>query len=112
VIPTAMSTTPAGTKTNAVNQTAKPMPIANTPPASHGQALFTREGYPLADQDPFQVHSPTLGHHSVASLGAPGVLTEPEDDLDAIRLVEWLAGNQDPYRQVARCFHVVAQRAQ
>jgi hypothetical protein len=47
VIPTAMSTTPGGTKTNAVNQTAKPMPIANTPPASHGQALFTREGYPV-----------------------------------------------------------------
>ncbi len=41
VIPTTMSKTPAGTKTNAVNQTAKPMPIANTPPASHGQALFT-----------------------------------------------------------------------
>jgi hypothetical protein len=28
-----------------VNQTAKPMPIANTPLASQGQAPFTSEGY-------------------------------------------------------------------
>jgi S-adenosylmethionine-dependent methyltransferase len=27
-----------------------------------------------------------------------------------VNLVEWLAGNKDPYRQVARCFHLLAER--
>jgi SAM-dependent methyltransferase len=29
---------------------------------------------------------------------------------DEVYLAEWLAGNRDPYRQVARCFHIIAQR--
>jgi S-adenosylmethionine-dependent methyltransferase len=32
------------------------------------------------------------------------------DDPEEVYLVEWLAGNQDPYRQVARCFHIIAER--
>ncbi len=32
-------------------------------------------------------------------------------DLEAIAQVEWLAGNQEPYRSVARCFHIVAERS-
>lgn len=39
-------------------------------------------------------------------------ITKPitvEDPSD-IYLAEWLAGNQDPYRQVARCFHLLAER--
>ncbi|MEH1901851.1 MAG: methyltransferase domain-containing protein [Nostoc sp.] len=39
-------------------------------------------------------------------------ITKPitvEDDSD-IYLAEWLAGKQDPYRQVARCFHLLAER--
>jgi hypothetical protein len=45
MIPTTTITAPTWTRTNAVNQTAKPMPIANTPLASQGQAPFTSEGY-------------------------------------------------------------------
>jgi SAM-dependent methyltransferase len=33
------------------------------------------------------------------------------DDPEEVYLAEWLAGNQDPYRQVARCFHIIAERA-
>ena len=75
VIPTAMSTTPAGTKTYAVNQTANPIPITNTPPASHGQAVFTREGYPG-----WQIRTPS---RSVAphSLTQPGLSLEPSRPL-------------------------------
>lgn len=32
------------------------------------------------------------------------------DDPSEIYLAEWLAGNRDPYRQVARCFHILAER--
>jgi S-adenosylmethionine-dependent methyltransferase len=32
------------------------------------------------------------------------------DDLEKVYLAEWLAGKQDPYRQVARCFHLLAHR--
>ena len=32
------------------------------------------------------------------------------DDPEEVYTAEWLAGNQDPYRQVARCFHIVAER--
>ncbi len=32
------------------------------------------------------------------------------DDPEVVYLAEWLAGNQDPYRLVARCFHLLAQR--
>lgn len=32
------------------------------------------------------------------------------DDLNEIYEAEWLAGNRDPYRQVARCFHLLAKR--
>lgn len=32
------------------------------------------------------------------------------DDPEEVYLVEWLAGNRDPYRQVARCFHILAER--
>jgi S-adenosylmethionine-dependent methyltransferase len=35
------------------------------------------------------------------------VVEDPED----VYLAEWLAGNRDPYRQVARCFHLLAERA-
>lgn len=31
------------------------------------------------------------------------------DDPATVYLVEWLAGNRDPYRQVARCFHLLAE---
>lgn len=34
------------------------------------------------------------------------VAENPEE----IYQVEWLAGHQDPYRQVARCFHIIAER--
>jgi hypothetical protein len=45
VNPTAIDMAPEGTKMNAVHQTARPTPIASTPPASHGQATFTEEAY-------------------------------------------------------------------
>lgn len=32
------------------------------------------------------------------------------DDPNVVYDVEWLAGNRDPYRQVARCFHLLAVR--
>jgi len=32
------------------------------------------------------------------------------DDPEEIYAVEWLAGGRDPYRQVARCFHLLAER--
>ena len=32
---------------------------------------------------------------------------DPED----VYMAEWLAGSQDPYRRVARCFHLLAERA-
>jgi SAM-dependent methyltransferase len=32
------------------------------------------------------------------------------DDPEQVYLVEWLAGSRDPYRQVARCFHLLAER--
>jgi SAM-dependent methyltransferase len=32
------------------------------------------------------------------------------DDPATVYSVEWLAGERDPYRQVARCFHLVARR--
>jgi len=32
------------------------------------------------------------------------------EDPEEVYQVEWLAGNQDPYRQVARCFHIIAER--
>ena len=32
------------------------------------------------------------------------------EDPAEVYLVEWLAGNRDPYRQVARCFHLLAER--
>lgn len=32
------------------------------------------------------------------------------DDPEEIYLAEWLAGRRDPYRQVARCFHLLAER--
>lgn len=32
------------------------------------------------------------------------------DDPAEVILAEWLAGTRDPYRQVARCFHLIAQR--
>ncbi|MEU0119419.1 methyltransferase domain-containing protein [Streptomyces bobili] len=32
------------------------------------------------------------------------------DDLEELYLAEWLAGLHDPYRRVARCFHVLARR--
>ena len=32
------------------------------------------------------------------------------DDLEEVILAEWHAGRRDPYRQVARCFHLVAER--
>jgi hypothetical protein len=35
---------------NAVHQTARPTPIASTPPAIHGQAVFTGEGYRWPDR--------------------------------------------------------------
>jgi S-adenosylmethionine-dependent methyltransferase len=35
------------------------------------------------------------------------VVEDPKD----VYLAEWLAGTQDPYRQVARCFHLLAERA-
>jgi SAM-dependent methyltransferase len=31
-------------------------------------------------------------------------------DLEDVYKAEWLAGNRDPYRQVARCFHIIAER--
>jgi len=34
------------------------------------------------------------------------VVQDPEE----IYSLEWLAGNRDPYRQVARCFHIIARR--
>ena len=39
-------------------------------------------------------------------------ITEPMnlEDSENIYLAEWLAGSQDPYRQVARCFHLIAER--
>jgi S-adenosylmethionine-dependent methyltransferase len=39
--------------------------------------------------------------------------TEPivVDDPARVFLVEWLAGHRDPYRQVARCFHLLAEKA-
>lgn len=39
-------------------------------------------------------------------------ITKPitAEDIEDIYLAEWLAGNQDPYRQVARCFHLLAER--
>lgn len=33
------------------------------------------------------------------------------DDPAEVERVEWLAGHRDPYRQVARCFHLLAVRA-
>lgn len=33
------------------------------------------------------------------------------DDPAEVILVEWLAGTIDPYRQVARCFHLIAERS-
>lgn len=32
------------------------------------------------------------------------------DDPAEVYLAEWLAGDRDPYRQVARCFHLIAKR--
>jgi SAM-dependent methyltransferase len=32
------------------------------------------------------------------------------DDPRLVYEVEWLAGSRDPYRQVARCFHLIAER--
>ena len=34
---------------------------------------------------------------------------DPDEIVEACAL-EWLAGGRDPYRQVARCFHLIAQR--
>lgn len=34
------------------------------------------------------------------------VVENPEE----VYAAEWLAGNRDPYRQVARCFHLIAER--
>jgi SAM-dependent methyltransferase len=31
------------------------------------------------------------------------------DDPEEVYLAEWLAGNRDPYRHVARCFHLLAE---
>ena len=38
-------------------------------------------------------------------------ITKPimKDNIEDIYLAEWLAGKQDPYRQVARCFHILAE---
>ena len=36
----------------------------------------------------------------------PIVVDDPED----VYMAEWLAGSRDPYRQVARCFHIIAER--
>jgi len=33
------------------------------------------------------------------------------DDPEQVFFVEWLAGRQDPYRQVARSFHIIAERS-
>lgn len=33
-----------------------------------------------------------------------------EEDLGEVCQVEWLASHRDPYRQVARCFHMIAER--
>ena len=32
------------------------------------------------------------------------------DDPEQVLRTEWLAGRQDPYRQVARCYHLIARR--
>ena len=32
------------------------------------------------------------------------------EDPEEVYLAEWLAGHRDPYRQVARCFHLLAER--
>lgn len=32
------------------------------------------------------------------------------EDPEQVYLAEWLAGGRDPYRQVARCFHMLAER--
>lgn len=32
------------------------------------------------------------------------------EDPEMVYMAEWIAGNQDPYREVARCFHMLAQR--
>jgi SAM-dependent methyltransferase len=34
------------------------------------------------------------------------------DEVETVLHAEWLAGSRDPYRRVARCFHLVAERAQ
>jgi S-adenosylmethionine-dependent methyltransferase len=33
-----------------------------------------------------------------------------DSEFEEAYLAEWLAGKQDPYRQIARCFHLLAQR--
>lgn len=40
LVPIATSTTPAGTRTNVVGQTARPTAIARRPPTNHAQAIF------------------------------------------------------------------------
>jgi S-adenosylmethionine-dependent methyltransferase len=32
------------------------------------------------------------------------------EELEEVCTAEWLAGSRDPYRQVARCFHIIAER--
>ncbi len=52
----------------------------------------------------------------VRSWHGVGIFTDhlPEkaalEDLVEISQVEWLAGNREPYRSVARCFHILAER--
>jgi hypothetical protein len=64
MVPTTIDTAPAGTQMNAVHQTARPTPIAITPPASHGQASLTEEGYPAGWMKQAPPREP--GHASAA----------------------------------------------
>lgn len=38
------------------------------------------------------------------------VSNRSDSDLEVMAAVEWIAGHRDPYRSVARCFHLIAER--
>lgn len=88
------------------------------------EAVAILEGRPFDSQDlPISLQSREEVVAVLAAAGAKvltwqglGVFTDhlvQKLDSESAKVAceaEWLAGNRDPYRQVARCFHIIAER--
>jgi hypothetical protein len=72
---------------------------------------------------PYREHSRESVSGTLESLGCEivgwqgmGIFTDHlvgpvvAEDPAEVLLAEWLAGHKDPYRQVARCYHLIARR--